>query len=47
MSRALMFVGPWAVLGSLAENQKKKCADMFHVKTTCVASNLCQNSSEY
>jgi|OpeIllAssembly_1097287.scaffolds.fasta_scaffold2077434_2 hypothetical protein len=28
-----MFVGPWVVLGSLAEkSRKKKCAGMFHVK---------------
>jgi hypothetical protein len=47
MSRALMFVGPWAILDSLAENQKKKCAGMFHMKTTCVSSNLCQKLSEY
>ena len=33
MSWALMFVGPWVVLGSLAEkSRKKKCAGMFHVK---------------
>ena len=34
MSRALMFVGPWVVLGSLAEkSRKKKCAGMFDVKS--------------
>ena len=28
-----MFVGPWVVLGSLAEkSRKKKCAGIFHVK---------------
>ena len=33
MSRALMFVGLWVILGSLAEkSRKKKCAGIFHVK---------------
>jgi hypothetical protein len=41
MSRALMFVGPWVVLGSLAENsEKKKCAGMFHVKSTTIIKKL-------
>ena len=47
MKGAMVFVGPWAVLGSLADNRKEKCAGMFHVNSTCVASNLCQKSSEY
>ena len=38
---------PMMVVVRVAENRKKKYAGTFHVNSTCVASNLCQKSSEY